>query len=749
MTCTALRCCGVIFLTHLFFSRTVAKEFSTLDHIRTKVDDGTQQQTVEDMIFRTVGNRFSEFSVTVDSSFMPTGKEAFQLNTIDGKIVIRGTTGVAAAHGFNHYLKYYARCQVSWTVQQVNLPGVLPPVSPAVTIVTSNRYRYYQNVCTVSYSFVWWDWPRWERHLDWMALSGINLPLAFNGQEAIWQRVYLSLGFTQKDLDEHFGGPAFLAWARMGNIRGWGGPLPPSWHQSQLALQHRILTRMRNFGMIPVLPGFAGHVPAAIKSLYPKAAVSRLQWGRFKDPYCCTYLLDPQDPLFSHIGGMFISEMIKEFNGTNHIYNADTFNEMRPKSSDPSYLTKSGAAVFAGMLAGDPQAIWLMQGWLFVSDRDFWQPAQTKALLQSVPQGKMIVLDLFGEVQPVYNTTDSFYGQPFIWCMLHNFGGNLGMYGTIHTVNQGSFLARTYLGSTMVGTGLTPEGIDQNYVMYELMNEVAWMPQPVQIMDNWASDYAWSRYGVKNSNASLGWQILLRSVYDCEKGFKDHCDSVIVKRPQLHKTQRSWYKPEDVFSAWDHFVSASNDLGLLDSFRYDLVDITRQALQEWAYINYQDLMETYKTGDLNKFRVSAGVFQQTLTDMDRILATHQNFLLGRWIKDAKSLATNNQERSLYEFNARNQVTLWGPNGEIVDYANKQWSGLVADYYSERWALMISALTTALMEGKKFNHTAFQQDVFQQVEKPFTLANKTYPYYPTGDTVQVAKKLHQQYRRRTW
>ena len=51
------------------------------------------------------------------------------------------------------------------------------------------RFRYYQNVCTVSYSFVWWDWERWEREIDWMAMNGINLPLAFNGQEEIWRRV--------------------------------------------------------------------------------------------------------------------------------------------------------------------------------------------------------------------------------------------------------------------------------------------------------------------------------------------------------------------------------------------------------------------------------------------------------------------------------------------------------------------------------------------------------------------------------
>jgi hypothetical protein len=39
-------------------------------------------------------------------------------------------------------------------------------------------------------SFAWWDWKRWEKEIDWMALQGINFPLAFTGQEAIWQKVF-------------------------------------------------------------------------------------------------------------------------------------------------------------------------------------------------------------------------------------------------------------------------------------------------------------------------------------------------------------------------------------------------------------------------------------------------------------------------------------------------------------------------------------------------------------------------------
>ncbi|MEQ2256939.1 hypothetical protein ILYODFUR_029253, partial [Ilyodon furcidens] len=126
------------------------------------------------------------------------------------------------------------------------------------------RFRYYQNVCTVSYSFVWWDWPRWEKEIDWMALNGINLPLAFTGQEAVWQEVYRSLGLNESELEDFFSGPAFLAWNRMANMDKFGGPLPQSWHVNQLYLQFKILERMRAFGMIPVLPAFSGNIPQGI-----------------------------------------------------------------------------------------------------------------------------------------------------------------------------------------------------------------------------------------------------------------------------------------------------------------------------------------------------------------------------------------------------------------------------------------------------------------------------------------------------
>ena len=48
-----------------------------------------------------------------------------------------------------------------------------------------------------------------------------------------------------------------------------------------------------------------------------------------------------------------------------HFYNADTFNEMNPKSSARSYLDSVGKSTFKAMVNADPQAVWVLQGWAF------------------------------------------------------------------------------------------------------------------------------------------------------------------------------------------------------------------------------------------------------------------------------------------------------------------------------------------------------------------------------------------------
>ena len=717
-------------------------KYQQFSHITPSTTRETQQQAVEQLILRVLPKYASKFVVIIDSNLGPEHVDTFKYVSSGNKLVISGTSGVAASAGFYHFLKYVCFAHVSWSGYQLKILDPFPTVAQAVTVTSPYRFRYYQNVCTSSYSFAWWNWSRWEREIDWIAMNGINLPLAFTGQEAIWQRVYLNMGLTQAELDQHFGGPAFLAWARMGNMRGWGGPLPASWHTNQLNLQHKILTRMRSLGITPVLPAFAGHIPKGLLRLYPKANVSRLgDWGHFNDTYCCTYLLEPTDPLFEMIGKAFIKELTGEFD-TNHIYNTDTFNEMRPRSSDPAYLTSASKAVFEGMTSGDPNATWLMQGWLFFNDQSFWQAPQVKALLHGVPLGRMIVLDLFAEVDPVWKRTKSFYGQPFIWCMLHNFGGNLGLYGSIQTVTTGPVEALQAAGSSVIGTGITPEGIEQNDVMYELMNEMGWKKTPVEPQE-WTKNYSHRRYGSADELAEKAWSLLTRSVYNSTDRHADHCRSVVVQRPSLTETPPLWYDPKDVFDAWAAILAVSEKFGSMETYRYDLVDITRQSLQLIANSFYKDLLVAYHNGSLDSFGKIGKEILDLLNDMDLILSSNKQFLLGQWLNSAKALGTNDREKQLYEYNARNQITLWGPSGEIHDYANKMWGGLIKGYYEKRWDVFLFYLLRSLLLHEKFDYNAYTAQLLQ-FETKWNSDRNIYPDTPVGDSVAISNLLHSKY-----
>ncbi|XP_016380507.1 alpha-N-acetylglucosaminidase-like [Sinocyclocheilus rhinocerous] len=583
----------VLFVTLL---QSVCSDFQTLAHMRAKASDKSQSRAVVDLLRRLLGNRSRDFIVSVNRTLSNDTLDVCELRSAkNNKILAVGSTGVAVATGIYNYLKYFCNCHVSWSGDQLNIPRPLPPLTGVLRINTPHRFRYYQNVCTQSYSSVWWDWPRWQMEIDWMALNGINLPLAFTGQEVLWQEVYLSLGLNQTELDRFFTGPAFLAWNRMGNLFQWGGPLPQSWHVKQLYLQVlNILKKMRSFGMIPVLPAFSGIVPEGITRLFPQANVTKLNpWSHFNCTYSSAYVLDPRDPLFQRIGALFLTQVIKEF-GTDHIYNTDTFNEMVPASSDPAYLASISRAVFNTMTSVDPQAIWLMQGWLFISNPSFWKPDQVKALLHGVPLGRMIVLDLFAESMPVYSSTNSFYSQPFIWCMLHNFGGNSGLFGTVESINSGPFNAIRFPNSTLVGLGLTPEGIEQNPVIYELMSELAWRKEPVNL-SKWVSLYALRHYGSMDENLTAAWQLLFHSVYNCTlPQYKNHNRSPLVHRPSLRMQTDIWYEPTDFYKAWKLLFEAAPGLATLETFRYDLVDVTRQALQLLTTEFYKEIRNAFQ-----------------------------------------------------------------------------------------------------------------------------------------------------------
>ena len=690
------------------------------------------------LVKRLLPGRGDEF--VLESIPRADGLDVFELETVANKTVVRGSTGVAIASGLNWYLKHYCNAHVSWSGDQLKLPTPLPPLEKKVRIVTPYRFREYFNFCTFGYTMAWWDWPRWEREIDWMALSGVNMPMAVLGQESVWQSVYGKMGLTDNDLKGFFVGPAFAPWGWMGNLDSWGGPLPQSFIDKQRELQKRIVARERELGMEPVLPAFSGHVPSALKARFPDAKIKQLnRWAGFPG----VFILDAQDPLFERIGKAYIDEQTRVF-GTDRLYSCDTFNELRPPTNDPAYLTRSAQAVYRAMTGADPQARWVMQGWLFFFDRGFWQPPQIRGLLSGVPDDRMILLDLHCDCAPQWKTTNSFEGKPWIWDLLHNFGGHRAMFGNLEVVadDPPAALADPKRGQ-LCGAGMTPEGIEQNAVVYDLMTDMFWRREAPDL-DRWLSDYAHRRYGKVLPEADQAWKLLRQTVYNRPRGTTSVPFSLVCEAPSLGVGGDLYYNPIELTRAWQLLGECSGELGDVPTYRYDLADVGRQVLSNLAGPLAAKVAAAYDAKDLAAYKAATRNFQELIDDMDLLVSTQESTLLGKWLKDAKSLATNDAERKLYEWNARTQITLWGPpNGILRDYAVKEWGGMLHGFYGERWRRFFAALESSMTEGKPFNGGRFDREL-RAWEDQWTRQTDLYPAAPSGDAVAISKKLLKKY-----
>lgn len=329
--------------------------------------------------------------------------------------------------------------------------------------------------------------------------------------------------------------------------------------------------------------------------------------------------------------------------------------------------------------------------------------------------------------------------------MLHNFGGNHGLFGALEDVNRGPQAARLFPNSTMVGTGIAPEGIGQNEVVYALMAELGWRKDPVPDLMAWVSSFAIRRYGVSQPDAVAAWKLLLRSVYNCSgEACSGHNRSPLVKRPSLQMSTAVWYNRSDVFEAWRLLLTAAPNLTTSPAFRYDLLDVTRQAVQELVSLCYEEARTAYLKQELDLLLRAGGLLvYKLLPTLDELLASSSHFLLGTWLDQARKAAVSEAEAQFYEQNSRYQITLWGPEGNILDYANKQLAGLVADYYQPRWCLFLGTLAHSLARGVPFQQHEFEKNVFP-LEQAFVYNKKRYPSQPRGDTVDLSKKIFLKY-----
>ena len=519
---------------------------------------------------------------------------------------------------------------------------------------------------------------------------------------------------------------------------------------------------MRDYGMTPVLSMFTGFVPNTFIKHFPNANVTEAaDWAGFPDD-CRTYMLEVTDPQFNQIAKRFI-EIQTETYGTSHIYNGDVYNEMPPYSNDTEYLKRSSKGTFEGLREADPEAIWLMQGWLFHNEHEFWKKPQVEAYLSGVPNDGMIILDLYTDRDPIWSKFENYFGKKWIWCTLHNFGGNPGMWGNLTYLLQKPQEDIGKSNGTMVGIGITMEAIEQNYIVYEAVLENKWLNGKVDNISKWVEDYSSRRYGDNNIHqVKEAWEILKENVYSSP----NHNASQIERVPSFTVTNK--IDPENLsikeryinsigielagtienlWKAWGLLLQDEviNKLKDIDTYKHDLIDLGVNILTNEFDIERKTFTTAYKDKKLEELKKSGEKLLTLIEDADTLLASDRIYLLGRWINNATNIAPKGEYKRLFEFNARNLLTLWGPDGNINDYARKSWAGLYISYYYPRWKLFIDQVTKAIQDQKEFDYEKFKSDA-RSFGKAWQNDTATYNDEPEGDASSIAKELYNKYKR---
>lgn len=666
----------------------------------------------------------------------------FELDQRGDKVVVRGNNYVSIATGLNWYLKYHAGIHLSWNGMTTQLPAVLPPVMQKERRETTLPHRYDLNYCTYSYTMAFWDWTRWEQEIDWMALHGINLPLAAVGTEAVWYNVLDKLGYSKAEINEFISGPGFFAWWLMNNLEGWGGPNPDSWYTQQVTLQKKILKRMREYGIEPVLPGYCGMVPNNAKEKLGLNVSDPGEWCGYRRPA----FLQPADSRFEEIAALYYKEMEKLYGKANY-YSIDPFHEGGNTAGVD--LDAAGKAVMKAMKRANPKSVWVAQA---------WQANPRPKMIENLNQGDLLVLDLNSECRPQWGDPSSDWARKegygkhdWVYCMLLNFGGNVGLHGKMDNVIDNYYLAKAdpHAAATLKGVGMTPEGTENNPVMYELVMELPWRAERFT-REEWLEGYVKARYGTNDPVVQQAWAKLGSSIYNSPKSLiqQGTHESVFCARPAAEVYQvsswsemKEYYQPQEVIEAARLLVSVADRYKGNNNFEYDLVDVVRQAIAEKGRLMQKAVTAAYRAGDKPLFELASQRFLQLILLQDELLGTRSEFRVGKWINEARALGTTPEEKALYEWNARVQITTWGDRhaaetGGLRDYAHKEWSGILKDFYYVRWELYFDTL----LQKMKGQHLA--KIDFYSVEEPWTKATNPYMSQPTPDTdcVETVKRV---------
>ena len=671
----------------------------------------------EDFVCRLLGKKVCEnIKISVNRK-MKSEEVHISTKYIHNQVFVSVEAGSIGSFIFG--LRNYLEQNTSTTYTQFGISNTdvnLVDLRKVLHLRMTKFIRFYGNICAFSYSYWYWDWNDWEKHIDWIAFKGFNVVLVPMGIESVQLDVFTKLGLLEEQVLDFFNGPAYLAWSRMGNMKHFSGPLTEKFLSSQLILQRKICERLNDLGVRYVIPGFSGFVPDALVDMYDNKYFNNVScWNRFNSSFTCLKQLDPSKALYNDIGQLYMKTLLSYFR-TNSLYAIDMFNENTPVNGTDVYLSSCSNSTVSVIKSADSVGKWVLQGWTFGYEYDrFWTKQKIASYIASVNNDDILILDMFAEARPVWNTTNSFFGKPFIWTLINNFGGNTVINGNVkQTV---AHLSRAIQDSkSFVGFGFMPEGIQENTILLDavmgFVTSEEYYRNTTQYLGFWEEAVSSYRYGGDHYKELL--KFTIRNLYVQQNYITNYRKSLMIfRRPGFNlkfHTNSNIGTNRDILN--QYLINTNETRSVTEVVTYDFLSILQNYSELVFSQLYLNLMEAYAVQQLETFEMNARRMHEMLTQLDTILSLFPLKSLACYeqqvLKFASEISFNNPMKLVADL--RRQISIWGYNEEIIDYAFKIWSGALSDYYSPRWNTFISHLKASLKADLPFDQEAFARDV---------------------------------------
>lgn len=614
----------------------------------------------------------------------------------DNKIHLFGTDKVCIAKAFGKYLENCLNKRITpCSGDELIIPEApLPEKEFSAYIPQKLRvfgdYTFYSNEA-------WkWNFEDWEKFLDMLAMNGINMAVNLVGNEGVCFYTLIKMDFPQDFALEFISGPAFYAWQMSNRFYNYIPNKTFDHIERNLELGKKVVSRMKELGITPILSTFSGLVPDVTTKLFdPREVTVCDKWAAFAKTY--KFKLDSAS--FRRFFLKYL-EVQEEHLGTSDYYlcNQLCASAIGTKRKEIAYLEKSAKEL-------DRAADYYNENATLVFSSEGFR----KEFVSSIKRCNTLVLDIDSAV---HDATDGFGGCEFVLGNSQHNNSHNSMQGDIDEVASNPYLECKEKYENTVGVGLFPENLRQNPMFFSLSFDILTESGKIDL-NEWYKKYELSRYGTTDEDAEKRISLYRKTCYSKEHSVVP-VGSAICTRPQLNLRHTGLY--DRVESLYDNsdLLEVYRSLEKLDcntdGYRYDLINIAKQLLDNLAFPLHKEIACVYRDRKMEPFEEKSQRFLSIIDDANEMLVCHRLFNASCYIDELKKIAETDDELTYFTINYIASIGLWGPmieENQRYDYGWQMLGNFLPCYQKIRWQKFFEHLSG------QFRFLGFQEKARKQ------------------------------------